>query len=133
MSIYRLNKQKQEEVVLEREISKEMNERIVKGFLDVAIMAELMDGNPLSGYDVLAFVHNKFGILLSSGTVYSVLYSMERNGLVRGMWSKRKRVYKLTDKGEKTIKVVFDLIGEVQNTVKLLIGTKWKASRPPSP
>lgn len=47
-------------------------------------MAKLMDGNPLSGYDVIMFVHKKFGILLSSGTVYSVLYSMERNGLVRG-------------------------------------------------
>ena len=109
---------------MEREISKEMNERIVKGFLDIAIMAKLMDGDLLSGYDVLAFVHERFGILLSSGTVYSVLYSMERDGLVRGMWSKRKRVYKLTDTGEKTIKVVFNLIEGIQNTVKLLVGSK---------
>lgn len=106
------------------EISKEMRERIVKGFLDVAIMAKLTDGNLMSGYDVIAFVHKKFGTLLSSGTVYSVLYSMERNGLVRGMRSKRKRIYKLTDRGEKTIKVVFNLVEEIQNTVSLLIGSK---------
>ena len=106
------------------EISKEMHERIVKGFLDVAIMAKLVDGNLMSGYDVIAFVHKKFGTLLSSGTVYSVLYSMERNGLVRGMRSKGKRVYKLTDRGEKTIKVVINLVEEIQNTVKLLIGSK---------
>jgi DNA-binding PadR family transcriptional regulator len=119
--------------VVERKISREMKERIVKDFLDIAIMAKLMDGNPLSGYDVLAFVHNKFGVLLSSGTVYSVIYSMERNGLVSGMWNKRKRVYKLTDKGEKNIKTVLNLIGEIQNTVKLLIGSELRTSRSPSP
>lgn len=109
---------------MEREISREMHERIVKGFLDVAIMTKLMDGDPMSGYDVITFVHKKFGILLSSGSVYSVLYSIERNGLVRGMRSKRKRVYKLTDRGEKNIKVVINLVEEIQNTVKLLIGSK---------
>lgn len=109
---------------MEREISREMHERIVKGFLDVAIMTKLMDGDPMSGYDVITFVHKKFGILLSSGSVYSVLYSIERNGLVRGMRSKRKRVYKLTDRGEKTIKVVINLVEEIQNTVKLLIVSK---------
>ena len=109
---------------MEREISREMHERIVKGFLDVAIMTKLMDGNPMSGYDVITFVHKKFGILLSSGSVYSILYSIERNGLVRGMRSKRRRVYKLTDRGEKTIKVVINLVEEIQNTVKLLIGSK---------
>ena len=110
---------------MEQDISREMQERIVKGFLDVAIMAKLMmDGNSLSGYDVLAFVHDKFGILLSSGTVYSVLYSMERNGLVKGMWSKKKRTYKLTGKGEKNIKTVITLIGEIQGTVKVLVGSK---------
>ena len=109
---------------MEREISKEMHERIVKGFLDMAIMAKLMDDNPMSGYDVITFVHKKFNTLLSSGTVYNVLYALERNGLVRGMWNQRKRVYELTDKGGKTIKVVFNLTEEIQNTVKLLIGSK---------
>jgi len=106
------------------EISKEMHERIVKGFLDMAIMAKLMYDNPVSGYDVLRFVHKKFGTLLSSGTVYSVLYSMERDGLIRGIQSKKKRVYKLTDKGEKAIKTALSLIEEMQNTFKLLIGNK---------
>lgn len=118
---------------MDQQISREMHERIVKGFLDVAIMAKLMDGGPVSGYDVTIFVQKKFGILLSSGTVYSVLYSMERNGLVRGMRNRRKRVYKLTEKGEKTVKVVINLIEEIQKTVKILIGSELRFSRPPSP
>lgn len=108
---------------MERRISKEMHERIVKGFLDIAIIAKLMDGDPIGRYDVITLVHNKFGTLISSGMVYSALYSMERDGLLRGTWSKRKRVYKLTDKGEKTIKVVLNLTEEIQNIVSLLTGS----------
>jgi len=65
-------------------------------------MTELRNSS-LSGYDVISYIHNKFNLLVSSGTVYSLLYSLERNGLVEGTWDERKRVYKLTEKGAKTI------------------------------
>jgi DNA-binding PadR family transcriptional regulator len=79
-----------------------MHERIIKNFMDIIIMTELRNAS-LSGYDVISYIHNKFNLLVSSGTVYSLLYSLERNGLVEGVWEERKRVYKLTPKGEKTI------------------------------
>lgn len=81
---------------------KKMYRRLIKSFLDVVILSELRNG-PMSGYDVIAFIHNKYRLLVSSGTVYSLLYSLERDGLVEGRWNQRKRVYTLTDKGEKTI------------------------------
>jgi DNA-binding PadR family transcriptional regulator len=87
---------------LEGKILKKMHERIIKNFMDIIIMTELRNGS-LSGYDVISYIHNKFNLLVSSGTVYSLLYSLERNGLVEGVWEERKRVYKLTQKGEKTI------------------------------
>ena len=88
------------------ETLEEMHERIVKGFLDMAIMVKLMKGNPVSGHDVVTFFPKKFGFQISPGTVYSVLYSMERDGLIKGRWSQRKRVYTLTNKGEKKIKAI---------------------------
>jgi len=87
---------------LEGRILKKMHERIIKNFMDIIIMTELRNGS-LSGYDVISYIHNKFNLLVSSGTVYSLLYSLERNGLVEGVWDERKRVYKLTEKGAKTI------------------------------
>jgi DNA-binding PadR family transcriptional regulator len=87
---------------LEGRILKKMHERIIKNFMDIIIMTELRNGS-LSGYDVISYIHNKFNLLVSSGTVYSLLYSLERNGLVEGIWEERKRVYKLTAKGENTI------------------------------
>src|SRR4030042_2746970 len=88
---------------LEGRILKKMHERIIKNFMDIIIMTELRNGS-LSGYDVISYIHNKFNLLVSSGTVYSLLYSLERNSLVEGVWEERKRVYKLTEKGENTIK-----------------------------
>jgi DNA-binding PadR family transcriptional regulator len=87
---------------LEGKILKKMHERIIKNFMDIIIMTELQNGS-LSGYDFISYIHNKFNLLVSSGTVYSLLYSLERNGLIEGVWEERKRVYKLTQKGEKTI------------------------------
>lgn len=92
-------------MVLEAAVLKKMYRRLIKSFLDVVILSELRGGS-MSGYDVIAFVHNKYRLLVSSGTVYSLLYSLERDGLVEGRWNQRKRVYTLTDKGEKTIEAI---------------------------
>jgi len=86
----------------------ELQERIIKSFLDALVLAELRNGSAMSGYDVIAFIHRKFHRLVSSGTVYALLYSMERDGLIKGRLSGRKRVYVLTEKGEETIKVVLN-------------------------
>ena len=89
----------------EARIFREMHERVIKSFMDVIIMTELRKG-PLSGYDVISYINAKFNLLVSSGTVYSLLYSLERNGQVEGVWKERKRTYKLTDKGEETISTI---------------------------
>ena len=91
----------------EARIIKKMHERVIKTFMDTIIMAELQNGS-ISGYDVISFIHNKFGFLASSGTVYSLLYALERNDLVEGIWIERKRVYKLTEKGAKTIATIIN-------------------------
>lgn len=92
---------------MEASVLKKMYRRLIKSFLDVLILAELRNG-PMSGYDVIAFIHRKFRLLVSSGTVYSLLYSLERDGLIEGNWNQRKRVYLLTDRGEETIKAIVD-------------------------
>ena len=92
---------------LEAKSLKKIQERMIKSFMDILIMSELRNA-PLSGYDVISYINSKFGILVSSGTVYSLLYSLERKGLVEGIWVEKKRTYKLTEKGEKTIMAILN-------------------------
>ena len=104
----------------EARIIKKMHERVIKTFLDTIIMAELQNA-PISGYDVISYIHNKFGFLVSSGTVYSLLYSLERNGLVEGIWVERKRVYKLTDKGAKTIETILNSHDKIKSFMSTIL------------
>jgi DNA-binding PadR family transcriptional regulator len=109
---------------LEGKILKKMHERIIKNFMDIIILAELRDG-PMSGYDVISFIHNKFHLLVSSGTVYSLLYSLERNGLIEGTWNERKRVYKLTEKGVKTIETILNANDKIKNFITGLLKVQY--------
>jgi DNA-binding PadR family transcriptional regulator len=111
---------------IEGRILKKMHERIIKNFMDIIIMTELRNGS-LSGYDVISYIHNKFNLLVSSGTVYSLLYSLERNGLVERVWEERKRVYKLTQKGEKTINTLL----ESSDKIKVFMSNILKAQNTP--
>jgi DNA-binding PadR family transcriptional regulator len=110
----------------EARIFREMQERMIKNFMDVIIMTELRSG-PLSGYDVISYINAKFNILVSSGTVYSLLYSLERNGLVEGIWRERKRTYKLSDKGEETISTI---LGD-QEKIKAFLSSILRAAPMP--
>ena len=109
----------------EARIIKKMHERVIKSFMDTIIMAELQNG-AISGYDVITYIHTKFGFLVSSGTVYSLLYSLERNGLVEGVWIERKRVYKLTEKGARTIEAILNSQDKIRSFMATIL-------RPPTP
>jgi DNA-binding PadR family transcriptional regulator len=109
----------------EAKILKKMHEKVIKSFMDTIIMAELQNG-PLSGYDVITYIHNKFGFLVSSGTVYSLLYALERNGLVEGVWIERKRVYKLTGKGAKTIETILNSQDKIRSFMTTILKTQTK-------
>ena len=105
---------------METAVLKRMHGRIIKNFMDVLILAELRK-RPMSGYNVIEFIHNKFGLLVSSGTVYSLLYSLEREKLIEGKWNERKRVYVLTEKGEKTIKAILNANDQIEGFMASLL------------
>jgi len=101
-------------------VLEEMHERIVKDFMDIIILAALRN-RTLSGYDIIAFIHSKHHLLVSSGTVYSLLYSLERNGLIEGTWNERKRVYRLTVKGRSKIETALSLHNRIKDFLDLLV------------
>ena len=83
-------------------------------------MSELRNG-AMSGYDAIAFIHKRFGIMVSSGTVYSHLYALEREGLIKGTWDLRKRVYEITEKGEQTLQTVANSNRELLNALQKVL------------
>ena len=88
--------------------------------MDIVILTKLQDSS-LSGYDIIGYIHKKYGILISPGTIYSMLYSLERKGYIQGQSIKRKRLYALTKKEDKeTIKKTNSEIQKFLRQITLL-------------
>jgi DNA-binding PadR family transcriptional regulator len=88
--------------------------------LDVLLLAELRNG-AMSGYDAIGYVHNKFGVLLSSGTIYAHLYALEREGLITSDNNVKKRAYKLTEEGEQILELAYNVNLKLLNTINRLL------------
>lgn len=105
--------------VPDSKILKEMQRRLTKHFLGTIILAELRNESFLGGYDLVELIHKKFGFLMSPGTVYSCLYLMERQGLLKGGFTEGKRTYILTEKGMDAI----NFVSKSKEAILRFIGT----------
>lgn len=102
----------------EYRVFEDLKGRFVRNFLDVVVLTELKT-KPLSGSDVISLTYKKFNLLLSPGTVYSLLYSLERKELIKARSNQNKRDYTLTEKGRETI----DATTATKEKIKHLIHT----------
>jgi len=82
------------------EIRADLDVRLVQDFMDVIILKLLKRNDCTSGYALIRYFHQRFHMFVSSGTVYSTLYSLERQGFIVGDFDGRRRVYRLTKDGE---------------------------------
>jgi DNA-binding PadR family transcriptional regulator len=86
-------------------VSKETIEQCVKKSFDVIVLSMLLRG-PTCGFDVIKALVQNFGVLLSQGTVYPYLYSMEDKGYVKTEIESdnKTKVYRLTEPGRRMAK-----------------------------
>ena len=103
----------------ETSVLKMLHDELIRNFMDVIVLSRLK-GGMVSGYDLIRYVHERFGFLASTGTVYSLLYSLERSGLVEGIWVERRREYRLTKKGSETVDVVLKSQAKIRNYFSLI-------------
>ncbi len=86
-------------ITRELRIVERARNKYVRGMLYLVILASLRN-KEMSGYDMIGLIHKTFDLLLSAGTFYPILKSMEQEGLIRRTRSGGKRLYRLTEKGK---------------------------------
>ena len=94
-----------------------LRRRLINSFIDLIILSKLRELNNMSGYDVISLVNREFHILVGSGSVYSVLYSLEREGLIKGTWIERRRIYKLTPEGKAASEATSHIYEKVEDFI----------------
>jgi len=103
----------------------EIERRFINSFLDILILLTLYSqGGELGGYDIIKHLQADYGFLVSPGTVYSCLYYMERDGLLRGAQNGKKRVYFLTEEGTKTARIILDVREKLINFISMVLHKK---------
>jgi DNA-binding PadR family transcriptional regulator len=92
--------------VSKSEIIPDLDLRLIHDFMDVLILKVLRNDTCATGYSLIRYFHQRFHIIVSSGTVYSKLYRLERQGFLEGTSDGRRRVYRLTKRGEDYLSTV---------------------------
>jgi len=85
-------------------MTRAVNERMVKSFLDLFVLSLLNNGGK-HGYEIMRELKDKTGAHIGAGTLYPLLYELEERRLVSGEWMsptrRSRRVYRITDQGER--------------------------------
>jgi PadR family transcriptional regulator PadR len=83
--------------------------QLLKGNSPTLVLAVLRDG-PLHGYGIAREIERRSedALRCKEGTLYQVLHSLERDGLIRGEWrghegDRQRKVYALTPAGEASL------------------------------
>lgn len=92
---------------VETELLKQMNERIVKNFLDVLILIELKRG-PLSDDELAIGLHEKVGEVADSNLIDSNLGFLAKEGYITNRSVENRKFYALTMKGKAKVKAFLD-------------------------
>ena len=100
---------------------------LIKSFLDIIVLA-MLNCNPIHGYKVIADLHLTFGVLLSPGTLYPLLYHLEKQKLIDVKGVKRRKLYSLTPEGRKKVSLINQLYKK--NSAKIFNFIEANLTRP---
>ncbi len=74
---------------------------VVKKSLEPVVLSLLT--KPISGYDIVHEIHNRYKVLIPQARVYTLLYELQQNGYLEIKMSGKSKLYCPTEKGKKYI------------------------------
>lgn len=95
-----------------RQTITELRKRMLKAILAPLILALLSEMTASSATNFIEIFKERFGIQLGPGTLYPVLYRLEKQREIKSLPNRRKKLYVLTNKGKEIIE---DLQAEIEN------------------
>src|SRR3989344_1772743 len=76
-----------------------LKKKFLLGVIDILVIVWLKE-KPLSGQEIMVRIRAEYGISLSAGTLYPLLSSLQKKGIIDPLlWEKRK-LYQLTPQGK---------------------------------
>jgi DNA-binding PadR family transcriptional regulator len=112
---------REKNIVSNHDFVSEEKARLLKACLDIAILTEMAKRSVVSASDIIVLIKKNCGIQISPGTVYPVLYRLERRGYSRLLPDRRKMFYILTDSGKKALEDLQQRFEDMQSFIICLV------------
>jgi CheY-like chemotaxis protein/DNA-binding PadR family transcriptional regulator len=77
-------------------------EEVVKKTLEPVVLSLL--SRPISGYDIVREIHDRYKVLIPQARIYTLLYDLEKGGYLEMKASGKSKLYSPTEKGRKYIR-----------------------------
>ncbi len=103
-------------------VSSRSIEHSLKKNIDIVIAA-LLYKEPMCGFDIIKTLVRRYNVVLSQGTIYPLLYNLEKEGLLRSEISKnnKTKIYIPTEEGrEKLRKMLVEHLITLKNIENLI-------------
>jgi len=97
-----------------------LKKKCLKAFLDLTILARLSN-KPMSGYEIAVEITKEFEIFINPSIIYSTIYSLQRDCLVKSKKVRKGRIFEITEEGENFLKVAEHDIPGIQILLKRLL------------
>jgi CheY-like chemotaxis protein/DNA-binding PadR family transcriptional regulator len=78
-------------------VPQETVDDVVKKMLEPVVLSLLE--KPISGYDIVHEIHNRYKVLIPQARVYAILYELQQNGYLEVKASGKSKLYSPTGKG----------------------------------
>jgi hypothetical protein len=97
--------------------------RIIIAYLPMIILIRLTETSITSAKDIMSTIEKNYHIKISSGTVYPILYKLEKEENIKILPHRIKKIYVLTAKGKETLeklpkKIEFNCSDAIVNIVQ---------------
>ena len=76
--------------------------KLVRGLLDTVVL-QLLNTNPMHGYQIITSLRKNFGVYFGPSTVYPLLSVLEEKGYITSHWNleseRPRKIYRITSQG----------------------------------
>jgi PadR family transcriptional regulator PadR len=105
---------------------KEIQTKLAKGLLDMIVL-QLIDQQPMHGYQVITKIRKTFGIYFGPSTIYPLLATLEKKGYLISAWNmdseKPRKVFTITTAGQTMLKFTENSLGLICRTLQSVDNT----------
>lgn len=102
-------------------IQKELQVKLTKGLLDMIVL-QLLNEQPMHGYEIITKIRKSLGVYLGPSTVYPLLNALEKKGYVTSKWNmeseRPRKVYKLTNEGQNLLNFTANSLNLICKTIR---------------